>query len=527
MTDTMHERTQQLLLTIIQQDPEEWDTYVNKLSDGDKNLQDILKHMLASVSEADHYFESLTDRLGVDHVLDKTLRVAGHQVPSMSKKYGTEHLDNFFAAFHDPDSINYQIESEYGRGGLGRVLAARDLRLGRVVAIKEMLHDHPELRKRFAQEALITAQLEHPSIVPVYDVGVWSGGKPYYTMKLVHGRSLNQLVCERRSLDERLPLLTNMLMVADAVAYAHSKQVIHRDLKPDNVIMGDYGESVVIDWGLAKHLQSHNEIEMPMTSTDNGALTQQGTVLGTPVYMPPEQARGEEVDQRADVYALGAMLYYLLSGEPPYSGESSKDILHKVETQSPAPLDTFVSVKSDLVTVINKAMAREPADRYADAKELRDELQRYQDGQLVRAHRYPLHQQLWRKLRRSTVPIMITAIIISVGLWALTQAYERYRFARLLAACDRNADRIAEVWNNRTREAVRSGILESEPESGPAIVTKLLPWLERSAAAWRAHAQRACINDTVHKRWSAESTQKSQWCLTTRRSELAALVTEL
>src|SRR5262249_41567149 len=156
---------------------------------------------------------------------------------------------------------------------------------------------------RFAREAAITARLEHPGVVPVHEAGRWPDGTPFYAMKLVAGRPLRQLIAERSTVAERIGLLHHVIAVADAIAYAHGRNIIHRDLKPSNIIVGDYGETVVIDWGLAKDLHAVEESATgagTSGSSSDDSLTSAGAVLGTPAYMPPEQARGEAVDQRAD-----------------------------------------------------------------------------------------------------------------------------------------------------------------------------------------------------------------------------------
>src|SRR5882757_2805875 len=210
------------------------------------------------------------------------------------------------AQLRDPD--RYQIINEHGRGGLGRVSRAHDLDLGRDVAIKELISRGNLSEVRFLREALITARLEHPGIVPVHEAGRWPDGTPFYAMKLVAGRSLRELLAERRTVTERIGLLHHVIAVADAIAYAHGRNIIHRDLKPANVIVGDFGETIVIDWGLAKDLSAAEDSTSgggPFSATVDDGLTSTGSVLGTPAYMAPEQERGERVDQRADVFAIG------------------------------------------------------------------------------------------------------------------------------------------------------------------------------------------------------------------------------
>src|SRR5687767_7776064 len=187
---------------------------------------------------------------------------------------------------------HYAIRGEIAKGGMGRVLDARDLRLGRSVAIKELLPKNRHAARRFEREARITARLQHPAIIHIYEAGVWRGGEPFYAMTKVSGRSLAEVVAERTSLAARLGLLPNVIAVADALAYAHSQDVIHRDLKPANILVGAFGETVVIDWGLAKDLSAPGDpamsLELKLASAEQ---TLSGSIVGTPAYMAPEQAR--------------------------------------------------------------------------------------------------------------------------------------------------------------------------------------------------------------------------------------------
>jgi serine/threonine protein kinase len=185
----------------------------------------------------------------------------------------------------------YQIEGEQGRGGIGVVMRARDRRLDRLVALKQLQRDDRVARERFEREMRITAKLQHPGVVPVHEAGRFPSGEPFYAMKLVEGRSLKELIAEKKTLEERMALLPHVLAVTETIAYAHSKGIIHRDLKPANVIVGAFGETVVIDWGLAKDLgedltgRQANPIGTPYRVATDGALTVVGQVIGTPAYM--------------------------------------------------------------------------------------------------------------------------------------------------------------------------------------------------------------------------------------------------
>jgi len=321
----------------------------------------------------------------------------------------------------DPD--RYHVVREFARGGLGRIIEVRDLRIGRVVALKEMLQESEVGYARFVREAMITARLEHPAIVPVHDIGRWPSGEPFYSMKLISGRSLHDVVLDTPALDERLALLPNVIAVADAIAYAHSQGIIHRDLKPANVLVGSFGETVVIDWGLAKDLRATGDGEAGLApegerghlpaSADERSLTVAGAVLGTPCYMPPEQARGEPVDERADVYALGALLYEVLAGEPPYRGDANP--LRAVLAGPPAPLEVKQPMSPpDLGAIARKAMARRPDDRYPSARELALDLRRFQTGRLVSAHVYSRRMLVKRWLRRYRVPVIVAAVALVI-----------------------------------------------------------------------------------------------------------------
>jgi tetratricopeptide (TPR) repeat protein len=330
---------------------------------------------------------------------------------------------------------HYVVRGELATGGMGRILEAYDRRLGRTVALKELLVARPDLRARFEREARITARLQHPSIVSVLEAGAWPDGEPFYAMKLVRGESLGKAIARRETLDERLALVPNVIAAVDALAYAHSERVIHRDLKPSNVLVGDFGETVVIDWGLAKEV-GVEEREVAGTGAGTGTGTGTGTgssggteagaVMGTPAYMPPEQARGDSVDERADVYALGAMLYHVLAGAPPFSGATSKEVLAAVVAGRVQPLAIRApGAPRELVTIVEKAMASVPARRYPSARELADDLKKFQTGQLVSAHAYSRRELFARWLRRHRAPIAVAGVALAILATAGVVAVQR------------------------------------------------------------------------------------------------------
>ena len=315
------------------------------------------------------------------------------------------------------DPERYEQVAEHARGGLGRVVRAVDKRLGRTVAVKELLRHDGSNEARFMREAMITARLEHPGIVPVHEAGRWPNGDPYYVMKLVEGRTLKELIDERKALRERLALLPHVIAIADAVGYAHSEGVIHRDLKPSNVIVGEFGETIVVDWGLARDRKRDYPEPAPeqvVYAAGSGVSTVSGKVVGTPAYMSPEQARGEPVDERADVYAIGTVLYELLAGSPPHHDTTPQATLERVIAGPPRPLSALIPhVPSELATIVAKAMARSPDDRYANASLLAEDLRRFHCGKLVSAHSYTAWSLLRKKLshHRGMVAMAIASLV--------------------------------------------------------------------------------------------------------------------
>ena len=194
-----------------------------------------------------------------------------------------------------PADWRYTLGSEIARGGMGRVVEATDAVLGRTVALKEALSNDADAIRRFHRETRITARLEHPSIVPVHDAGTSPAGSPFYVMRKISGRPLEQLVAGAETIEDRLALLPHVVAAANAIAHAHGRGIVHRDIKPANILVGGHGETVVIDWGLAKALDEPNDDDTApttVTSDDDDLKTRAGSVFGTPGFMPPEQLLG-------------------------------------------------------------------------------------------------------------------------------------------------------------------------------------------------------------------------------------------
>jgi serine/threonine-protein kinase len=306
---------------------------------------------------------------------------------------------------HSPDpglpQDRYRLERELGQGGMGLVYLGRDRRLDRPVAVKVLRKQHcgqPDHERRFREEAQVTGQLQHPGIPPVHEVGTLPDGRLFFAMKLIQGQTLAQLLRQRSSPAEDLPrFLAIFDQVSQTLAYARSQGVIHRDLKPGNVMVGAFGEVQVMDWGLAKVLQR------PRADTDLYAgpeeaeadgsgepeswepLTQPGQVLGTPAYMPPEQARGEleRVDERADVFGLGAMLCEILTGGPPFRGRNREEVFRRAQAcDHTEALDRLEHCGADaeLVQLARACLAPQPEDRPAEAGVVARTMAAYQAG---------------------------------------------------------------------------------------------------------------------------------------------------
>ncbi|MBY0525409.1 MAG: protein kinase [Gemmataceae bacterium] len=394
----------------------------------------------------------------------------------------------------------YIIEREIARGGMGAVLRAVDCDIRREVAVKFMLDQaDPKKKQRFIEEAQITGQLEHPNIPPVHELGTDAQKRLFFSMKMVKGRSLAQVLDELRQNPKTadgeytLGRLLNILVnVCNGLGYAHSRGVVHRDLKPANIMVGDFGEVYVMDWGLAKVLKGGPRAAAPMPSAASGAcpsesrvavpvpgsqarrsskvetsrdaeadLTQEGAVLGTPVYMPPEQATGrvDAIDHRSDIYSLGAILYEVLALQPPIDKEGGYlAVLMRVMQGEIIPPEQRApkraragKIPKELAAVAMKAMATNPQDRYQNVEALRTDIERFQEGRSVSAKDDTFKEMTWKLVKRNKTVSAFTTVLAVVVLWALVANGLAQRDVEK-AKADSQAKQMELV--NRTRNAV-------------------------------------------------------------------------
>ncbi|HEY4258458.1 MAG TPA: protein kinase, partial [Candidatus Udaeobacter sp.] len=323
-----------------------------------------------------------------------------------------ETLDDLLSRIHGHDADwllgNYQILEEIGRGGMGVIYRARQRHSRRIVALKRILSCHADSRDtlmRFRREAQAAANLDHPNILPIYEVSESEEGLPFFSMKFAGGGSLLEAAPALRSEPRRAVAL--MAKVARAVQYAHGQGILHRDLKPGNILLDGQSEPLVSDFGLAKWLEPNND------------LTRTPSIFGTPGYIAPEQVKGseEKLTPAADVYSLGAVLFHLLTGRPPFTGEHALKVIQQT-TEKPAPkLRSLTPAHDrDLETICAKCLEREPHARYRSAGELAEDLERWFQGRSIIARPVSPPVRLWRWSRRNPMFAGMAALLLALGI---------------------------------------------------------------------------------------------------------------
>ncbi len=442
-------------------------------------------------------------REGLTGIGDPEIDATLTQVGSGSGSGNDDRTATFAVGTATSAGLRFRVLRPHARGGLGAVFVALDDELHREVAVKQILDHHaddPTIRQRFLLEAEITGGLEHPGIVPVYGLGSFADGRPYYAMRFIRGDSLKDAIAafhekqpvggppaaeEAGSAREIGPgrasrelelrrLLRRFLDVCNAIDYAHTRGVLHRDIKPGNVIVGRHGETLVVDWGLAKAVGKTDaaargeEGPLQPSSASGSSETLPGSAMGTPAYMSPEQALGDldRLGPRSDVYSLGATLYCLLTGRPPFEGDNVVAILRAVQAgKFPSPREVDRSLDPALCAVCLKAMALDPADRYETPRALADDVERWAADEPVTAWREPIASRLRRWARRNRtlvraalVTIILVAVVASVSAIVIQAARSGELKALVAATKALDAERAAKAEAEENFQTARTAV---------------------------------------------------------------------
>ncbi len=327
----------------------------------------------------------------------------------------------------------YGISEPFKEGGGGILTRAMDHYLGREVIFKTLrseYRDNPDVKRRFLREARVTALIQHPATVPIYEMGRDADGNPYFTMKEIRGdslrRILNGLAAKDRKYDafrHREVLIDILIQVGQALAYAHAAGVVHRDIKPGNIMVGAFGEVMVMDWGVAKILDGGEPDDLkpaPTLAVGRGDIdnTEHGKVYGTPRYMAPEQARGQtDIDARVDIFSLGAVLYECLIHRPLVFGANREELLKKICDEpfvSPAKKEPYRMIPPELDAIVMKALAKDPGERYSTMEQFVDDLQRFRRGETVSVSPTSLRARLQR-WTQANLPWKRTTALLALG----------------------------------------------------------------------------------------------------------------
>ncbi len=393
-----------------------------------------------------------------DDEFEKTLDASPGELEEVTVAHGlgdtsSKNLAELAGASADairPLEGRFALVSRLGQGGMGEVFAARDGMLNREVAVKVLSSEADVGLARFVREAQVTAQLSHPNVIPVYGLEETNQGSPALTMKLIRGITFAEYVKQCSAVlgtsdydHERhgqIGRIEHFLRVCDAISYSHSRGVIHRDLKPDNLMIGAYGEVYVMDWGIARLLDEPDDESAnggleakaglaDISTVNDGMKTQVGAMMGTPKYMSPEQAIGKNVGPKSDQFSLGMVLFEMLTFTAPREIENMSELLDKV----PAGIrDSFPKAKQSetvplaLQAIVDRATAKDPLDRYASVQSFSDDLRRYVHGEEVHARPDNLVRSVWRRVQRHPVAVMLTLLIV-ISMAAAVSTISLYR----------------------------------------------------------------------------------------------------
>jgi serine/threonine protein kinase len=425
LPSSSQERIDQIFLAATELPAEQRADFVRDRCGSDSSLRNAVQALLAAEAAADDaaFLESA-------FVADPDLLTAGRD------------LDSNRPRSVQPDSVSarFEIRAKHDHGGLGEVFIAYDRQLKREVAIKQIRpkwRSHEEARQRFVREAEVTGRLEHPGIVPVYAMGTWDDGRDYYAMRFIHGQTLKQVIDDHHSATIEFDrhesslalrgLLNRFVDVCNTVSYAHSREILHRDIKPSNIMIGPYGETLLVDWGLAKLLDQpqdesvESELDAAGSSGSGSTPTIAGQTFGTPQYMSPEQASGalDQIGVRTDVYLLGATLYQILTGQPPHRQESVSKLVTQVQAGTlRRPTEVNAVVPPALEAICLHAMSFDQSSRYPSAADLAADVERWLADEPVSVYADPIPVRLGRWSRHHRMLVSggaVAAGLIVVG----------------------------------------------------------------------------------------------------------------
>ncbi|MCA9125177.1 MAG: PD40 domain-containing protein [Planctomycetaceae bacterium] len=512
-------------------------------NDPEKSLQ-----ALSSIGSLRQELQSLQDP-SIEMTLT-LVSAAHHDEPSQSLETLTVGAVTSVGPITSTTSTDsrYSILRPHATGGLGAVFVARDEELSRDVALKEIQSryaDDVDCRARFKLEAEVTAVLEHPGIIPVYGMGQYADGRPYYVMRFIHGDSLRDAIKRFYNVESTVKkrtvafrnMLSRLIDVCNAIEFAHTRGVLHRDLKPGNIMLGKYGETLVVDWGLVRvstdsdsGTEQPNDSHPPITSSDSSARTRTGSAIGTPAFMSPEQASGDmdRMGPLSDVYSLGATLYCILTGRPPFDGRDVDTVLQAVKQGDfPRPRKLRPEIAKTLEAICLKAMALQPGKRYQSAAALAEDIEQWLADEPVSAYKPTLPEQVgrWTRRHRSWVLAgMVMLLLITTGSIISALLIDRARRQAIVAKVREAQQRVAaqqardeEMRQTKSAEAARKKAEELSTQN------QLLATAERDQriAAERARdkeIKQAEIAKAARKRAEELATQ-NQMLVTAERDQ--------